>query len=77
MYYYAPFVTFPKLPTISCTSDLIGAIYMILNSSAFMVPSLLMCLPISLNMQSRATFVLPAPYKYYTFILPELYFLNI
>ena len=59
-------LTVEKLPTISCTSDLIGAIYMILNSSALIFPSGLTCFPISLNIVKRATLVLPAPYnKFY------------
>lgn len=35
---------------------------MILNSSTLMVPSMLMCFPISLSMHISATFVFPAPY---------------
>ena len=55
------YYTFEKFWTISCTSDLIGATYIILNSSVLIVPSKLMCLPISRRIVNNATLVLPAP----------------
>ena len=55
--------TFEKLATISCTSDLIGAMYITLNSSRLTDPSGAKCLLISLRIQRRATLVLPAPWE--------------
>ena len=50
-----------KFCVISVTRDLMGATYIILKVSAFMVPSALAALPISLSTVSSATLVLPAP----------------
>ena len=62
MYMYICVCTLEKFATISCTSDLIGAMYITLNPSILTDPSEFKCLLISRNIHNKATLVFPAPY---------------